>query len=253
MEPGGPHSRAISVILLVAAAFAYPPVGSLTNPMEVLLAHNIAVVFFVALALGWSRMRVNVASRKPRHWVYASIIAAVGFLLLLRAAYDDFGLPGLDPQPISYYIPFVVIGIVLSEEFWFRGGWQTVVVGAVGVKRGILTAALIFAAYHAPEYLAYGWLLPLPVGFVLLVGLGAGFLYHKTGNLVMSIGLHSAFDFYGINGLLSLGLYPPGFDPADLAIFSALVAMVVLVVACRNLLQPRKRKGVPREARPRET
>lgn len=241
MEPGGPHSRTISVIFLILATFAYPPIGALTNPMEVLLVHNIVVVFFVALALGWSRFRITVASRRLKHWIYAGIIATGGFLLLLRAAYNEFGLAGLDPRLIGYFIPLVVVGIALSEEFWFRGGWQTILVSALGAKRGILIASLVFAAYHIPEYLAYGWLLPLPVSFVFLIGLGAGFLYIRTGNLIMSIGLHSAFDFYGFNGLLALGLYPPGFDPADLTIFSIFAVAIVMVVAFRNRLQPKRR------------
>lgn len=249
MEPGGQYSWAISVVLLAVAVFVYPPAGLLTNPMDVLLARNVAVVFLAALALGWSRIRIDVASRSIRHWIYAGIIMIIGLVLFLGQAYNDFGPTDLDPR-LGYFVPLIVIGVALSEEFLFRGGWQTLLVGLVGTTKGIVVASLVFAAYHVPEYLAYGWWLWLPIGFVLLIGLGAGLLYVKTGNLVMSVALHSTFDFYGFNGLLSSGLYPPGANPADLAVFSLLIAAIIIVVALRNQLQPRKRKVVELSGNP---
>ena len=243
MEPGGQRSWTISIILLAVAVFVSPPAGLLTNPMDVLLARNVALVFLAALALGWSRIKINVVSRSIRHWVYAGIIAVIGLVVFIEEASNDFGLANLDPR-LGYFVPLIVIGVALSEEFLFRGGWQTILVGVAGRKKGIVVASLVFAAYHIPEYLGYGWWLWLPVGFVLLIGLGAGLLFAKTGNLVMSVALHSAFDFYGFNGLLSMGLDPPGANPADLAVFSVLIMAIVAVVGLRNQLQPRQRRVV---------
>jgi membrane protease YdiL (CAAX protease family) len=98
----------------------------------------------------------------------------------------------------------------LGEETLFRGVVQTGIFQAVGPSRGewiaLLGAACLFGLLHS--------ITPTYVVLAALVGLYLGWLWLATGNLLVPITAHAAYDFFALLYLVktrpSHAADPPG-------------------------------------------
>jgi len=82
----------------------------------------------------------------------------------------------------------------LGEELLFRGVMQPALQMATGGLGGLILASLLFGMAH--------WLNAAYVAFAFLMGLYLGLLYWLTGNLVIPIIVHGAYDFLALKTLL---------------------------------------------------
>ena len=102
-----------------------------------------------------------------------------------------------DPTVLFLLIPaaFVVIGP--SEELLFRGIIQGRLRQVFGPVAGILVASTIFGFAHLTAFAATAGSVAavlLPIGALTAVSLVLGFIYERTGNLVVPSLVHGAYD-----------------------------------------------------------
>jgi hypothetical protein len=138
----------------------------------------------------------------------ALLIGALGFLVLqapLRGI-ESFMLRGIDPWPMqtplqallqtdssATLITSCVVAIVLTpitEELFFRGFLQPALQRWVGPGYAIFLSAAFFAVAHMDVY---------AIPTMLVMGIGLGYVYHRTRSLIAPVLLHAAH-----NGLLLL-------------------------------------------------
>lgn len=125
---------------------------------------------------------------------YVAFLPVLAFLLLLTTAVLKF--LGTEPAPqavftiymaetrtpvLVWLLALVAVAGPIAEEMFFRGilyGWLRV---RIGVMRGLLLSAFLFALLHAD-----------PVAFMPIFGLGIlfGWVYEKTGSLAAPIVVH---------------------------------------------------------------
>jgi membrane protease YdiL (CAAX protease family) len=87
----------------------------------------------------------------------------------------------------SLYLLFA-LGVALCEETIFRGYIQLRLVSWLGVNRGWVAAALLYAAWRLPAFLTGESTTTILVGagVALVQGLVTGFLMRRTGNVLAS-------------------------------------------------------------------
>lgn len=118
----------------------------------------------------------------------------LGLILEMRARWPTL------PAPLLLSLAFDFLVVALVEEFVFRGYLQTKVIALLGdgsrirVGAGIVTAAVVFGALHAPGAIVQGASPTGVVGTVALIslsGLGFGLLYELTHNVYLVALLHA--------------------------------------------------------------
>ncbi|HWI55605.1 MAG TPA: CPBP family intramembrane glutamic endopeptidase [Bacillota bacterium] len=86
-----------------------------------------------------------------------------------------------------------------AEEFLFRGYLQTRLIARLGMWRGWVLAASLFAASHLPRYLFHDGLGPgaaiVATAQLIPSGLALGFIMLRTQNLLAPAILHTMTDF----------------------------------------------------------
>jgi membrane protease YdiL (CAAX protease family) len=96
--------------------------------------------------------------------------------------------------PLGALVPAVLFGIAngVLEEVGYRGAMQAWLARAWPIGLAIGFQGLVFGIVHVgPEVHA---LLPVHVGLLALVGVGAGLIRWRTGSLVIPIGIHVGAD-----------------------------------------------------------
>lgn len=106
-----------------------------------------------------------------------------------------------NPELFLYYIPLVLLLNSPAEELLFRGVVQGLFRQAYGVVPGILAAGAIFGAIHYLALAGQGSAAAYVV-IAFLSGIVLGALYEYTGNLLVPIAVHAAW-----NVLVYLNLY----------------------------------------------
>jgi membrane protease YdiL (CAAX protease family) len=84
-----------------------------------------------------------------------------------------------------------------SEELFFRGWLQGVLINKFDVLLGILIASAIFGFMH--------YLSPIYAIYAGLTGLYLGLIYQTSGNLYIVMVIHAAYDFIALVALLIKG------------------------------------------------
>ncbi len=124
------------------------------------------------------------------------IIIAVGTLLQLVAILFGLLLTYFNPvAPQQYTITgshnsfwLIVVSVAIlapiCEELFFRGYLQTILTGRSPLI-GIMTVSLLFAAIHFNVFV----LIPL-----FIFGLGLGYIYRQSGNILIPIAIHATFN-----------------------------------------------------------
>jgi len=101
-------------------------------------------------------------------------------------------------KPIDLLVISLLAGV--SEELFFRGWMQTVLVGKFGLLGGLILTGLLFglAHYLSKEYALYAF----------LTGIYFGLIFHWTGNLYILMSLHALYDFVALLVLKPVGAPP---------------------------------------------
>lgn len=135
------------------------------------------------------------------------VVGAVGLLLLQYGALFALTAAGVTTgrnratvptgDPVTYYLAMVVVSLLVVgpvEEFLFRGVVQGGLRRAFDAVPAIVIASALFAVIHLPalegapgERLAY-------VGVVVLLGCLLGYLYERTGNVVVPAIAHGCYN-----------------------------------------------------------
>lgn len=238
----------MSLVFLLLGLIAPAPTNLLPNMMEAQYVRYLIFVALTIIALRYSGVSISVISKGHKLLVVAAVIVAVGNAFSLWSLNQSGGLTFSEVPSIIYFSAFILFGVGLCEEFLFRGGIQTVLGAEIGRRGGWIVASVIFAAFHLPEYWGPPLFTSVAVGIVFLVGLGAGYLYLRTGNLLLSIALHSSFDMFGWMRIVGAGLSPPPPDLNDIAIVTALIILILLAISLRDF-SPRRRNLIQTTAR----
>jgi len=210
----------VTVFALVVASAITGPVSSLaasaglvsegTNAWQVLRTvvqfggFLLAVLGYLAVTAEWDLVRLDRLSAREAGIVVA---AALGLLTLQYGALFALAEIGVTTgqnqavvppgDPATYYLAMIVVSILVVgpvEELLFRGVVQGGLRRAFDAAPAILLASLIFGVVHLPaiegalvERVAY-------VGVVVLLGCVLGYLYERTGNVVIPGLAHGAYN-----------------------------------------------------------
>lgn len=148
------------------------------------------------IGLRWPTMRdVTIAIGG----VIAVIAVISGLEILLQAAGIEIAENSAveagrnNPELYLYYIPVVLLLNSPGEELLFRGVVQGKLRQAFGVVPGVLGAAAIFGMVHYVALVGAGSQLAY-VGIAFLSGLVLGALYEYSGNFVVPVAVHAAWN-----------------------------------------------------------
>lgn len=159
----------------------------------------------------WSLIGFGRPTKRDLAAVAGGAIVLVVAIVALEAVLSQVGLTPDEnvavetgrenPELFLYYIPIVLLLNSPAEELLFRGVVQGLFRQAYGVVPGILAAGAIFGAIHYLALAGQGSALAY-VGIAVVSGIVLGTLYEYTGNLLVPIVVHAAW-----NVLVYLNLY----------------------------------------------
>jgi membrane protease YdiL (CAAX protease family) len=218
-------SIAVGFVTLVVMVFAIVLItGNMpsTNPGHPLIATGEILSYLAGGWFAWWRLRTTGRTplRRLRAGDVRAILIGIGVLFLVRigtavqlvathqtqhvqSGFEHFDVVGKLPNVTIISIALAVAAMVfiapIVEEIVFRGLLFGALAPHVGVLAAALVSAVIFGAVHGD-----------PVLFPTLAALGfvSAIAYAKTGNLWVSITLHSVNNAIGALFLVSSSLHP---------------------------------------------
>jgi hypothetical protein len=221
----GVAASGLAIVLLaeIIALLAVTRLGVEFGPITLLLFMLFLVqgVGFTGIALwnmrsrrsgvGWPRLQWP--SRHDRRWVlrgylYAMAGAMTGGIVLAvigvePAVNEVTGLAQQDTSVFLVLVPLAFLVIGPAEELLFRGVVQRKLRQAYGPIASVVVASFIFAAAHFVALSGGGLAgMAASVAILFLPSLALGASYERTGNLIVPILVHGAY-----NASLFLGLY----------------------------------------------
>ena len=210
----------ISILCLIVLAVPLGALGvPLDGPFVALLSVTVQAVVYVTLvrllvvdvgALGWREMGVTRPDGRAvaqmasgALWAFPVIgvtILASGVLFTLFPVTPVSPLPPTG-EPVGFALSLLagVIVAPFGEEILFRAFATTAWVRGVGVRQGVLRAALVFAFAHVLTTSgssagdAFG-LAVVGFGTRVPIALALGWLFVRRGTIWASFGLHAAFN-----------------------------------------------------------
>lgn len=214
----------IPISILVLTVFAVPLnlVGiALGGPPGALLSVVIQAIVYIGLirllvvdtgALDWRAMGVRALDRAAiaeiaagAVWALPVIAATVVVSIVLVAIFQVTPESPLPPTgEAAGFALSLVAGVIVApfgEEVLFRGFATTAWVRGVGVRQGVLRAALVFALAHVltTSGTSAGNALALAVvgfGGRVPIALALGWLFVRRKTIWASFGLHAAFNAF---------------------------------------------------------
>ena len=210
----------ILAVVLVGVPLGLAGVG-LDGPVGALLSVTIQAAVYVALirllvvdpgALDWRAMGVRRLDRTAvRHivggalWAAPVIVATIPVSLVLLDVFPVTPESPLPPtgQATGFAISLIAGSIVapFGEEILFRAFATTAWVRTIGVRQGVLRAALVFAFAHVlttsgtSADTALG-LAVVGFGTRVPIALALGWLFVRRGTIWASFGLHATFNAF---------------------------------------------------------
>jgi hypothetical protein len=210
----------VSVLAIVVLAFPLEAAGvALDGPLGALLSVTIQAVVYVGLvrllvvdtgALDWSTMgirRLDLAAFAEiaggALWAVPVIVLTIPISAILLGIFPVSPESPLPPTgTASGFALSLIAGVLvapLGEEVLFRAFATTAWIRGVGVRGGIVRAALVFAVAHvltvssstlgdAVGLVVVGFVTRLPIALVL------GWLFVRRRTVWASFGLHAAFN-----------------------------------------------------------
>jgi membrane protease YdiL (CAAX protease family) len=179
--------------------------GSNQKTLAILAMWSIILASTLTVLLIWFNVRKQGRSQRiglfapPKIPLGETLGLGVALLALsygLTYLYSTYIIPGVEMQdeikallaalpktPIYFLLQFVAVAIAapIVEELLFRGYLQTALTARFGAPVAILLASFIFALVHMQPY---------AIPALMLIGLTFGYLYHRTGSLMVNMGLH---------------------------------------------------------------
>jgi membrane protease YdiL (CAAX protease family) len=213
----------VSVLIGVVISIPLDLLGvPLDGPFGALLSVTIQALVYVALvrllvvdtgALSWREMGVKpldttavVEMGRGAVWAFPVIVVTALVSGVLLRVFPVVPVSPLPPtgEPIGFALSLLagVIVAPFGEEILFRAFATTAWVRGLGRRRGLITAALIFAFAHVLTISgtnagdAFG-LAVVGFGARIPVALALGWIFLRRGTIWASFGLHAAF-----NGIL---------------------------------------------------
>jgi membrane protease YdiL (CAAX protease family) len=210
-------------VAIVAVIVVGLPLGlagiALDGPFGALLSVAIQAVVYVALirllvvdtgALDWRAMGVRALDRSAvaemvggAFWALPVIAATVPVSLVLLAIFPVTPESPLPPtgEAVGFIISVMAGALVapFGEEILFRAFATTAWIRGVGVRQGVLRAALVFAFAHVLTTSgtsagnAFG-LAVVGFGTRVPIAIALGWLLARRGTIWASFGLHAAFN-----------------------------------------------------------
>lgn len=210
----------VSILAVIVVGLPLGLAGiALDGPFGALLSVVIQAIAYVALirllvvdsgALDWGAMGVRAVDRFAvgemiggALWAMPVIVATIPVSLVLLAIFPVTPESPLPPtgEVVGFTISLVAGALVapFGEEILFRAFATTAWVRGVGVRHGVLRAALVFALAHVltTSGTSAGNALGLAVvgfGTRLPIALALGWLFVRRGSIWSSFGLHAAFN-----------------------------------------------------------
>ena len=184
---------------------ALDPSGS-TFLLVALLPSQLAfalVGVLVSLAL-LGGVAVSVPTRSDVKWAALGLLgsfAAVALLVVASTVVDLSPVQsvvgeaaGVDPAILVALAVLSVVVIAPAEEVLFRGAVQGRLRKTFGPVGAIALASVIFASLHAFNFVGGGFVILVPLAALFLVGSVFGYIYERTGNLVVPIAVHGLYN-----------------------------------------------------------
>ena len=208
----------ILAVIVIGVPLGLAGVG-LDGPLAAVLSVAIQAIVYVALirllvvdtgALRWAEMGLRPLDRFALQemvagavWSLPVIVATIPVSLLLLAIFPVTPESPLPPtgEAVGFVLSFVAGALVapFGEEVLFRGFATTAWVRAVGLRQGLLRAALVFAFAHVLTTSgtsagdAFG-LAVVGFGTRIPIALALGWIFVRRGSIWASFGLHAAFN-----------------------------------------------------------
>jgi membrane protease YdiL (CAAX protease family) len=210
----------VSVLAVVIVGLPFGLAGvALDGPLAALISVVIQAAVYIALirllvvdtgALDWPAMGLRALDRLAilemiggALWAFPVIVATVPVSLVLLAVFPVTPESPLPPtgEALGFAISLLAGAVVapFGEELLFRAFATTAWVRSVGVRQGVLRAALVFAFAHVltTSGTSVGNALGLAVvgfGTRVPIALALGVLFVRRGSIWSSFGLHAAFN-----------------------------------------------------------
>jgi membrane protease YdiL (CAAX protease family) len=147
-------------------------------------------------ALGWKKLKSNLASGKPNPWAY--FLSGCGLAIFVFIVSSQ--VPSNDKMPIQEVLKnrnsaillmaMAVLIAPLVEETVFRGYLYPLFAKSFGILPGILLTGILFGLMHGAQL---GWTWGI-VGLLILVGIVFTFARAHTGTVLASFLLHLGYN-----------------------------------------------------------
>jgi membrane protease YdiL (CAAX protease family) len=192
---------------------AIPVVAALVGGID--LGVGVLVVALVLTMVGYAlvgglyiRRYLPVAVRIPTGrdllYVAGGLVVALAAVVILSLLVFSLGFEGA-PNSIGvvgeeapvFLLAVAVLSILLvgpAEEFLFRGAVQGRLRRAFGPVGAIVGASLLFGSIHALAVVGTLGATLVSVGLISIVSLVLGYVYEKTGNLVVPALVHGFYN-----------------------------------------------------------
>lgn len=125
----------------------------------------------------------------------ATAFAALSAVLDVEPTTSVIGdVAASDPRVLLAFAALSVLVVAPAEELLFRGAIQGRFRRAFGPVAAVVGAGLLFAALHVANFGVLNAGAAVALGVIFLVGAVLGWTYERTGNLVVPIAIHGAYN-----------------------------------------------------------
>jgi membrane protease YdiL (CAAX protease family) len=233
-------------------------IGATSVAVEVALKVSLAVIPVIFIRLfhrePLSRFGVTFGKTPLRHLVVGVSTAMIWLVMSFLAAALIFGSDVISArtlaeiQGFAWLFEFFHLLTLnsIGEEIESRGYLQTVFSRATGVKRGIITSAVLFGVSHIPiSVFIYRSNAAATVSNVVgaaSFGIVAGYLFTITGNILASISLHSVWNIIQLFFPLQIDISTGAAFTNYVLMEAANVIIFFIILALLTLLHKRKPK-----------
>lgn len=164
-------------------------------------------LYLAATGRGWSYVDIRLPSKRGWGYVLAGFVGTLAFYVLVNVLVQVLSLPTAESEVIRVIdndqtMVLIMILIVFffnapAEEFLFRNVVQKRLYDAFGRLQSVLIASGIFALVHFPMYVLLADSMLATASSLSIIFGGSlifGYLYAKTGNLVVPIVAHATLN-----------------------------------------------------------
>lgn len=199
-----------NLVLSVAVAVPLFLAGvGVTSAAALVLLTLAGQLGFAAVAVGYLRRWLSgVPVRRPTRsdarvvglYTVAVLLVAFGFtalstLLPIEPTTSVVGdVAASAPWVLLAFAALSVLVVAPAEELLFRGAVQGRLRRAFGPVAAVVGAGLLFAAMHVLNFGVLNAGAAVALGVIFLVGALLGWAYERTGNLLVPMAIHGAYN-----------------------------------------------------------